>query len=460
MDELFVDSHAHLDFAEFDADRDAALARAAAAGVRFVLTVGTNLASSRKCLEIAAQSPGVSASVGMHPHDAAKLDAAALRDLEGLARKGAVAIGETGLDYFRNKTPRPAQQEAFRAQLALANRLGLPVIVHSREAWEDTARILREEPPAKGGVVHCFSAGREAAREALAMGLRVSFAGPLTFPNAAALRECAASVPLDRILIETDAPFLAPQGRRGQRNEPAAVVEVAAKQAELHGVTLADAARITAAAARELFGVGPEIPSGLIAYAIRDSLYLNLTGRCSASCVFCRRSADPKVAGYDLRLPAEPTAEEVKAAIREADPRRYREVVFCGFGESTLRLDAVLAVGRWLRGEGHRVRLNTNGTASLIAGRDVTDDLATAVDDLSVSLNAQDAALYEKLCRPSFGAAAYEGLLDFVRKARGKFRSVTLTAVEGVEGVDVEACRRIAEGLGVGFRKRVLEMVG
>jgi TatD family-associated radical SAM protein len=150
----------------------------------------------------------------------------------------------------------------------------------------------------------------------------------------------------------------------------------------------------------------------------------------------------------------------VLAAIRQAGPDRYREIVFCGFGEPTLRLDAVLEVGRRLRAEGRRVRLNTNGTASLIAGRDVTDELATAVDDLSVSLNAQDAALYEKLCRPSFGAAAYEGMLDFVRKARGKFRSITLTAIEGVGGVDVEACRRIAEALGVGFRKRVLEVVG
>ncbi|MHC4599098.1 MAG: TatD family nuclease-associated radical SAM protein [Planctomycetota bacterium] len=430
MRTAIVDSHAHLDFPDFEKDLDAVLARAREAGVTSVLTVGTNLETSKRCLELSRRFDDVSATVGIHPHDA------------------------MGLDYFRDRSPREAQREAFRAQLRLAASLDLPVIIHSREAWPETFGLLSEETPPRGGVVHCFSGGEAEAAQALSLGFHVSFAGPITYRKADRTRAIAASVPADRLLLETDAPFLAPQSIRGKRNEPAHVVEVAFIQARLHHLELPDIASVTTLNARKLFGLGPTIPREKIAYPIRDSLYVNLTNRCSSRCVFCHRETRPVVTGHDLSLQAEPTTAEVREAVTAAEPEGFREIVFCGYGEPTLRLETVLALGREWRGRGHRVRLNTNGTANLIHGRDVTPELSEAVDELSVSLNAQDGETFERLCRPSFGPKTYAGILDFVKRAKGRVKSITLTALDGLEGVDIAACRAAAEGLGVGFRAR------
>jgi len=454
MKPLLVDSHAHLDFPDFAGDLDEVLDRAFDAGVRYVLTVGTDLASSKRCMEIARSRERVRFSVGIHPHEASEAGAENLKALEALGAKGASAIGEIGLDYYRNRSPREDQRASFRAQLELAGALDLPVIIHSRNAWEETLEILSAAPPSGGGVVHCFSGTPEQAREALSLGLHISFAGPITYPKARDTRETASSVPVERLLVETDAPFLAPQIRRGKRNEPALVTEVARVQAELHGLSVPDLASATTLNARTLFGIGPPIPPGKIAYAIGDSLYVNLTNRCTARCVFCARETAPTVAGHDLLLPAEPTVEEVMEAVRLADPTRFKEVVFCGYGEPTLRLEAVTRIGRALRKRGHRVRLNTNGHAGLIHGRDVTAEIAEAVDDLSVSLNAQDAKTYGLVCAPVFGEETHAAILEFVKPARGRFASISLSAVKGVNGVDIEACRRLAEAMGVDFRER------
>ncbi|MHC5038508.1 MAG: TatD family hydrolase [Planctomycetota bacterium] len=457
MQRLLVDSHAHLDFPDFREDLDAVLDRARGAGVGFVLSVGTDLPSSRRNLQLARRFDPVSASIGFHPHNARDATAGALADLESLARDGAVALGEIGLDFFRDRSPRDVQRKVFRAQLQLASRLELPVILHSRNAWQETFAILSDEPRPKGGVVHCFSEGPDAAAQALSLGLSLSFAGPLTYPKARLARTTAASVPPGRILLETDSPFLTPHPHRGRRNEPAYVLEVAKAQAELHGMTLEDLAAVTTANCRALFGMGPPIPPSRIAYGIRDSLYLNLTNRCTARCIFCARTRHPHVAGHNLELPAEPTVAEVMAALREARPERYREVVFCGYGEPTLRLDVVLAVGKALKAQGHAVRLNTNGTANLIHGRDVTGELAAVVDEISVSLNAQDAATYNRICRPEMEERTWPGLLDFIERIRKRVTGVTCSIVEGVEGVDAEACRNLAERLGVKFRKRFFQ---
>ncbi len=454
MIQPYIDSHAHLDFPAFDGERDAVLRRARDAGVGAVLTVGTDLEATKTCLEIASRFENVRASAGIHPHEAGQASPAALSDLEALARGGAAAVGEIGLDYYRDRSPRDLQQRAFRDQLDLASRLDLPVIIHTRQAWEDTIGILRQHPPPKRGVIHCFSGDADEAAEALALGFHLSFAGPLTYTNARKARKAAASVPLERLLIETDAPFLAPQSRRGKRNEPAFVTEVARVQARLHGVSPEDAGRVTSLNARTLFGLGPPVPPERIAYPIRDALYVNLTNRCTNRCRFCPRETRPVAGGHELALPAEPTVQEVLAAVSGAHPDRYREVVFCGFGEPTLRLDAVIDVGKRLREKGLHVRLDTNGTANLVAGRDVTPALASAVDEVSVSLNAHDAATYARLCRPSFGEGTFEAVVDFATSARTRIGNVTLSIVGGQDGVDEEACRRIAEEAGARFRLR------
>ena len=224
------DTHAHLHFPEFDADREAVMARAREAGVRRMLTIGTEPESSRAAVAFAAREADVWATVGIHPHDAAEADAAALAEIERLAAEPrVVALGEIGLDYFRNLSPREDQQRVFRALIRVARRVGKPVVIHCREAHDDVLTILAEERVADvRGIMHCFSGDVAIARRCLDLGLLVSLAGPVTYPNARALPDVARFVPADRLVVETDCPFLPPQGYRGKRNEPAYIAITAA----------------------------------------------------------------------------------------------------------------------------------------------------------------------------------------------------------------------------------------
>ena len=249
------DTHAHLHFPEFAGDLDAVLQRARSAGVTGILTIGTDVATSRAAVALAAREPDVWAAVGIHPHDAASADEAALVDIERLASAArVVAIGETGLDFFRNLADRDTQERAFRSQLALARRVGKPVVVHCRDAHEETLALLASEGVHEtGGVMHCFSGDVEIARRCLDLGLVLSLAGPVTYPKPGALPEVARMVPADKLVVETDCPFLPPQGFRGKRNEPAHVAITAGRVAELRGEPLADLAERMSANARALF---------------------------------------------------------------------------------------------------------------------------------------------------------------------------------------------------------------
>ena len=247
------DTHAHLHFPDFAEDLPAVLDRARAAGVTRFLTVGSDVDNSRAGIALAARLPGVWASVGIHPHDAASADASALAELERLAGAPRVAaIGEIGLDFFRDLSPRPAQEVAFRAQLELARRVGKPVVIHCRDAHAETLDILAEGRVGDvGGVMHCFSGDVGIARRCLDLGLAISLAGPVTYPSARALPDVARFVPGDRLVVETDCPYLPPQGHRGQRNEPAYLVLTVARVAALRGEPLvALAERLTANACR------------------------------------------------------------------------------------------------------------------------------------------------------------------------------------------------------------------
>jgi len=233
-----ADTHAHLDLLEEDVA--GALERARLAGVTEVITIGVDLGSSRRALEFAAAYPHVHAVVGMHPHDASQLDGAALRELRRLAGDPlVVGIGETGLDFYRNLSPRPDQERAFRAQVELARELRLPVVVHDREAHAETMRILEGYAPFEGLLVlHCFSGDMEMARACLDMGGYISVAGPVTFHNAKRLREIVREIPLEGLLIETDCPFLSPHPYRGKPNSPERLRLIAEKVAEIKGIPL------------------------------------------------------------------------------------------------------------------------------------------------------------------------------------------------------------------------------
>jgi len=251
-----IDSHCHLDM-DFDADREVMLARARAAGVGAMVTIGASGAFSANAaaVALAAAHDEIYATVGVHPHEAATVTDAALAQLEALAAAPkVVAIGETGLDYHYEHSPRAAQREAFARFIELARALGLPVVVHLREADDDAVAVMQAAGAREtGGVIHCFSGDAASARRFLDLGFHISFSGIVTFKTADALREAARFVPRDRLLVETDAPFLAPIPYRGRRNEPALVVQTAALLAELRGEPIAALARATAENTRRLF---------------------------------------------------------------------------------------------------------------------------------------------------------------------------------------------------------------
>lgn len=253
---ILFDTHAHLDSPRFGGDLTEVISRAFEAGIGMIVTVGGDLPSSRAAVEIAQQHPGVCAAVGVHPHEA---DHASQADLVELARLGehaaVVAIGEIGLDFYRNLSAAEKQREVFVAQLELARELDKPVVVHDREAHAETMSILRDKAQGLKGVLHCFSGDRSMAEQAREMGFCVSFAGPVTFQNARTLQQLVREWPLDCMLIETDCPYLAPHPHRGRRNEPAYVRLVASKVAELKGVPLELVAEVTTANATRLFGL-------------------------------------------------------------------------------------------------------------------------------------------------------------------------------------------------------------
>jgi len=244
-----VDSHCHIDMPEFDADRSEVVARAREAGLVEMLVVGEvdENGGLERALKV-AESLGLPATAGVHPHQARLASEATYDAIRGLAReKRIVAIGEVGLDFHYDYSPRDVQREVFRRQVRLAREVGLPLVVHTREADEETSALLEDEKADEtGGVIHCFTGGPELARRALALGFYISFSGIMTFPRAEVIQQVARSVPEDRLLVETDAPFLAPPPHRGKRNEPAFVVEVARKLAALRGVALEDIGGATA----------------------------------------------------------------------------------------------------------------------------------------------------------------------------------------------------------------------
>ncbi len=245
---MLVDSHCHLDFPELAAEEDAVIARAREAGVGAMLTIGTRLDAFDKVRAIAERHANIWCSVGVHPHEAKEEGQRTPDRLVALAQHPRViGIGETGLDYYYEHSPRDEQAGSFRAHIAAARASGLPLIVHTRDADDDTAAILRAEMGAGPftGLIHCFSAGRGMAEAALELGLSISISGIVTFKAAEELRAIVRDVPLDRLLVETDAPYLAPIPRRGKRNEPAFVAHTAAKVAELKGIPMAELERAT-----------------------------------------------------------------------------------------------------------------------------------------------------------------------------------------------------------------------
>lgn len=455
-----IDSHAHIYGKEYAADFEEMMERAAEAGVRTIVAVGADLESSQEALALAGARENVYCSVGIHPHDADRVTERCYELVREMALSSpkVVAIGEIGLDFFRDRSSRENQEEVFRRFIRMGRELSLPLIIHDRDAHDRIMAILKEEKAGEvGGVLHCFSGDLAMARECIELGFRISIPGTVTYPSNEALREVVRGVKIEQLMVETDAPYLTPVPHRGKRNEPAFVRLTAERVAQVKGLSPEDVGRITSFNTRKLFGIPQPAEQDTIAYMIRNSLYLNITNRCSNRCTFCPKFDDFAVKGHELKLSHEPNFAEVIAAVDAATG--FEEVVFCGYGEPLVRLDLVKEVAAELKRRGIKVRVNTDGQANLVHGRNILPELAGLVDVLSVSLNAANAEEYQRLCNTPFGAAGFQGVCDFLKEAPKHVPQVTASAVT-VPGLDVGKVRELALSLGVDYREREYAEVG
>lgn len=455
-----IDSHAHIYGEEFINDFDAIMERAKAAGIETIISVGADLESSIASAQLAERHDNIYCSVGIHPHDAEGVSEEAYRSIISLAKTNpkVVAIGEIGLDFYRDRSPRDEQEKVFRRFINIAKELSLPIVVHDRDAHDRIMTILREERADKvGGVLHCFSGDVEMARQCIEMNFYISIPGTVTYPNNKLLHEVVREIKIEHMLVETDCPYLTPVPFRGKRNEPAHVRLTAEKIAGLKGLSIGDVARITTLNAEKLFGIRSTSQKARIAYRIRDSLYLNITNRCTNRCSFCAKFEDFTVKGHYLLLDHEPGSREVLAAIGSAEG--CTEIVFCGYGEPLLRLDLIKEVAAELKKRNFSIRINTDGQANLVNGRNILPELSGLVDTISVSLNAADAATYAKLCNPKHGEAAFTAVCDFIKEAGKHIPHVVASAVT-VPGLDIGPIRELAQSLGAEFREREYAEVG
>jgi len=455
-----VDTHCHLDLEEYHKDLREVISRANTAGVAYMIVPGINLDSSKRAVEIAHEYPQVFAACGVHPHEADKFCADMMLGIKDLCLKNdkVVAIGEVGLDYYRNYSAHANQKRLFTECIKLARDLDLPLIMHCRQAWEDFIDILDKQPAyTLKGVVHCFSADEKIAKKIIAKDLFVSFAGNITFETANGLKDILKIVPPERLLLETDSPYLTPHPHRGKRNEPENLTRLPEIFAKAYGLSPDDISRITTHNANQLFTLGLG-ETGKITYSIREALYLNITNRCTNRCTFCTRDISPYVKGHNLKLDREPTVEEILDEIK--DMSSYKEIVFCGFGEPTLRLDVIKKISKYAKEHGKKVRLVTNGEGDLINSRPIAAEIKGLVDLVSISLNAPDEETYNHLCRSVYGKTAYNAVLDFIRSCCTEGIEVEITCLDIVGEEGIARCRDMAGKLGGIFRLRHYNVVG
>jgi len=459
---MLIDTHAHLDFEDYQNDIDTVIDNAHNADVRFLINVGIDLKTSQASIALAEKYPNVYAAVGIHPHDSSSetIEADMVQIEALLAHEKVVALGEIGLDYFKNYAPHDVQRRVFKSLLQCARTHTKPIIIHARDSHDDVYAILEEvygNEPIKG-VMHCFSGSEADLQKALSLGLFISFTGPITYKKNDELRRLMTLVPDDCLLLETDSPFLAPQSHRGKRNEPALLAEVAAYSADLRHITRDDLGRITTNNCNTLFGFPTVERTPQIVYKIRHSLYINTTNSCTNDCYFCARFSDDYVKGHNLRITKDPRVEDVLAEIKTYDDE-VREIVFCGFGEPLLRIDFITAVARELKKEGRTIRIDTNGHGNIIHKRNVLPELEGLVDEMCISLNAPDEALYNTICKPHFSGNVFGDVIEFIREAKKVIPRVVITFLDLPE-VDAKKMETIVHELGVAYRLRHYNKVG
>jgi TatD DNase family protein len=450
---MFIDTHAHLFYPNFEDDLDEVVKNAKKNGVEYILVPATDLKTAEQVVDLTEKYEMIYGSTGVHPQDTKNWDSSLVPKIEEIAKhEKIVAIGEIGLDYYYDFSPKEKQIEAFKAQLELAIKIDLPVIIHNRESDEDIMNIIRNYCGAGlKAQFHCYNGSLENAIELVSMNFMISFTGNITFKKADDLRNIAKHIPPDNILLETDSPFMTPVPHRGKRNEPSNVKFIAEQLAKLHNLRIEDVARITSFNAFRIFGIGSK-PDAVFTYKLGEALYLNVTNRCNAHCVFCKRKDDPTLRGYNLGMGKndEPDAEVYIKEI--GDPKNYKEIVFCGYGEPTIRWEVIKDVAKYIKANGGKTRLNTNGHGNAINKRDITPELNGLIDEVSISLNTFNPKQYGKLM--GLNVSYFNEMINFAKGAKQYVKKIIMSIVS-VDEVDIERSRKIAEEkIGAEFRVR------
>lgn len=449
---MFIDSHAHLFFPNYNGDLDEVLNRARSSRIDYIIVPGTDLASSVRAVELADKYDFIYAATGIHPHDTKEWNDSLLKNIEEIAtHKKVIAIGEIGLDYFYDFSPKETQLHAFRKQLDLAIHLNLPVIIHNREADEDMMNVIRSyQGSGLRAQFHCFAGTIVQAKELIEMHHYISFTGNITFTKADDLRNVLKQIQIDNLLLETDSPFMTPVPFRGKRNEPSYINFVAEKIAEVQHLTPEIVGRATSLNAFKLFGIGNK-PGVSYTYELYNSLYINVTNRCNADCVFCDRKGEAFIKGYNLKMTKseEPSADVYIKEI--GDPKKYYEIVFCGYGEPTIRWDVVKEIAAYVKQHGGITRMNTDGHGNFINKRDITPEMKGLIDKVSISLNSVYPEQYAEIMRVK--PELFNEMIDFARKA--KLYSEVVMTVVGFNEIDTEKAKKfVEEEIGVSYRLR------
>lgn len=461
------DSHAHLSFSDYDKDLEQIIWRAKEAGLRGIVCIGSGSGAEgrKRVLELSRFYPDyLYPAYGIHPHQAQEVGEEDFLELEKLLKlKETIAIGEIGLDDVREISPLKLQLAVLQRQLTIAQQLGKPVIFHLRGAEQQFKKILKDNHwlTDNGFLAHCYTGSQELAKEIIERGGYLGVSGIVTFDKSQKLQQLFKELAIERLLLETDCPYLAPHPYRGRRNEPSFVVETAKCLAALKGLSDEDIARITGNNLEKLFKLKVSSEKETIAYKIRDSLYLNITNRCFLNCTFCNKRQDFTVKGHFLQLSKEPDLEQVVAAI-EQQKKDFKEIVFCGYGEPLVRHQLLKDVASWLRKNlaGVKIRINSEGTAEFFSKQEILSGLVGLVDSFSISLNAADSKTYAKLCQSSAGEQTFFAVLDFINKAKKLFKEVVVTAV-ALPDLDLGAIEKLCrEKLAVPFRPRPYNDLG
>ncbi|MDP8234249.1 MAG: YchF/TatD family DNA exonuclease [Candidatus Saelkia tenebricola] len=446
-----IDTHCHLWHPEFHSDLKNVLKSSRNSGVDYFINIGVDVKTSKEAVKMAKKNKGIFAGVGYHPHyakDFRESDGSQLKKL--LSARRVVAFGEVGLDFYRQISNKKTQIMVLDELLSIWCNTKLPIVVHNRDAHNEILSVLNNIRKFNPKIVmHCFSGDKNFLRECLNRGYYISYATNLTFNKE--LKELIKYTPLEKLLLETDSPYLSPQTKRGIRNEPLNIKESIAVAVAIKGVGEEDIVRSLALNAKVVFNVGHVSINPRIVYKYKGGLYINLTNECSNECVFCTIGKGDYFAGYNLRLNASASIREVLKAVSKE--KGYQEVSFCGFGEPFCRFKEMTKIARILKMRGYEIRVVTNGCGNLIQGKNVLPLLKGIVDKISVSLNVVEKDKYNVICKPKLEGDVFSEILNFIREAKKYIPQVEITFLN-FSDLDLQKCKEIAQSLEVDYKIR------